>query len=236
MRRDEHEPAPAVSEPDSSTGRRRILLVQFHPIEIAGWAALFDEEGGFHLCGSTDYACAVEQMETFRPDLVVIDVTERQGRAAIKEIRVRRPSQLLLASGSSDDPLYVAEILALGVAGYLKKKEALERIKAAIHRIFAEQRGFSGRRGNTGVNQPGEALVFGGLSPLERLTVKQRTIFSMLGLGATSGEIATQLGLSVKTIQSHYEVIMDKLGLAKMSELRRSAIASSVRQTPPPMA
>lgn len=223
---------PPLSNPDSATAasprRRRLLLVDDHPILRQGLAQVINRQPDLTVCGETDNGheamAFIERGGS--PDLVLIDLSLRSGDGIelVKDIRARFPGTLMLVLSMHDEFVYAERALRAGARGYIMKQERVEQLLAAIARVLGGGIYVSPKLAEKMVDQyvggPREAV---GLA-VDRLTDRELQVFRLIGQGLGTRLIAEELGLSRKTIESHREHIKEKLHLRNGDELIQRAI------------
>ncbi|MDW7709722.1 MAG: response regulator transcription factor [Deferrisomatales bacterium] len=210
--------------------RRRVFLVEDHPVFRRGLREIIAQEEDLEVCGEADTvtkaSCAIARDQ---PDLVIVDIClqERSGLELIKELRERHPKLVVLVVSMYDESLYAERALTAGALGYVMKQEAPESIVRAARSVLEGRPYLSqkltaaliGRFVGAGTPQ-GPAPE---ASPHERLTSRELEVLQMIGQGLTTGEIAGRLAISVKTVGTHREKLKEKLNLKTASELNRYA-------------
>lgn len=205
----------------------RILIADDHPIVRQGLSELINRQDDMEICAlAADGYDAMQMMKTEHPDMAVIDIMLRDinGIELIKDIKTQYPDVIVLALSMHDESLYAERALRAGARGYVMKGQATEEVLNAIRKVrngdlyISEQLASRMMRKIVGGGQ--EA----GLSPVERLSDRELEVFLRLGHGQSTREIAEQLHLSVKTIETYRAHIKEKLNLANSSELLQYAI------------
>lgn len=199
---------------------KRILIVDDHPLVRAGFARLIEDEPDLQVCGEcADEGKALQLVASCRPDLAIIDLSLAGGSGLdlIERVHATHPGVLMLVASMHDEQLFAERVLAAGALGYINKQEAAANIIMAIRRVLGGEIYLDSTGDRQGI--PGDAFP-----SLKKLTNRELEIFELIGRGVTSGNIASQLHLSVKTIESHRENIKRKLGLNSAQELTRSAM------------
>ncbi|HXN27606.1 MAG TPA: response regulator transcription factor [Candidatus Acidoferrales bacterium] len=221
----------AKAQLDVRAKKYRVLLVDDHPIVRQGLALLIDREADLSVCGEADGAhSAFHAIETLRPDLVVLDISLNgpDGLEVLKEIRVKTGSLPVLILSMHDESIYAERAMRAGANGYIMKQEATEKVLVAIRRILQGDVYLSDRLTTTMLQQ----YVRGGAatksSPLLNLTDRELEVFRLIGEGHGTRQIADELHLSVKTIESYQAHIKEKLALRNARELVQHAIEWTV--------
>jgi DNA-binding NarL/FixJ family response regulator len=216
-----------TTTPDSGTRKRSILLIDDHPIVRQGLAQLINQEPDLHVSSEAASAReALEMLEKEMPDIAIVDISldDRSGIELIKDLRARNESLPVLVLSMHDEALYAERALRAGAKGYIMKQEATEKVMTAIRKALEGQIYVSERMAARLLDQfvsarPGEEE-----SPLGRLSDRELEIFSMIGRGLGTREIANKLFLSIKTVEAHREHIKEKLKLRSGTELMRMAV------------
>ena len=213
------------------TKKHKVLLVDDHPVVRQGLALLVGREPDLLVCGEADGArSAFQAIETLQPDIVVLDISLAgpDGLDVLKEIRARSGSLPVLILSMHDESIYAERALRAGANGYIMKQEATEKVLIAIRKILRGDVYLSERLTSAMLNQ----FVHGSdtikSSPIVNLTDRELEIFRLIGEGHSTRQIADELHLSVKTIESHQAHIKEKLALRNARELVQHAIEWTV--------
>ena len=203
----------------------RILIVDDHPLVRTGFAQLIGDCPDLEVCGEAgDMVEALEQIEATRPDLAIIDLSLAGGSGLdlIERVKTRYKQVLMLVASMHDETLYAERVLTAGARGYINKQEAQDRIIQAIRTVLAGKVYLSQAMTERMLN--GMVESDGDRRDIESLSNRELQVFELIGRGVPSGQIAAQLNLSVKTIETHQAHIKKKLGLASAHELTQRAI------------
>lgn len=206
---------------------KKILMVEDHPIFRMGMCELINQERDLTVCGTAeDVPEAMDFIEKENPDLVIVDLSLKSsnGMTLIKEMNKYYKKIPVLVLSMHEESLHAKRCLLAGAKGYLMKHETKDSIIKAIRRIFAGKKYISLRVMDTLLDKLGEKSETGQESSIHCLTDRELEIFQMIGKGFSSGQIAGQLNLSVKTISAHRERIKQKLGVKTSGELVRFAV------------
>jgi DNA-binding NarL/FixJ family response regulator len=211
--------------------KHKVLLVDDHPVVRQGLALLVGREPDLLVCGEADGAhTAFHAIENLQPDIVVLDISLAgpDGLDILKEIRIRSGSLPVLILSMHDESIYAERALRAGANGYIMKQEATEKVLVAIRKILRGDVYLSERLTSAMLNQ----FVHGSdtikSSPIVTLTDRELEIFRLIGEGHSTRQIADELHLSVKTIESHQAHIKEKLALKNARELVQHAIEWTV--------
>jgi len=213
---------------DRSACKHRILVVDDHPLFRHGIGNLINGEPDLELCGEADNSpSALEGIRHLGPDLVTIDISLRgaNGIELLKSIKAEHPKLPLLVLSMHDESLYALRALRAGARGYIMKQEALDRIVSAIRQVLRGElyvsASMSGRMIEEFV-QGGSGN--GGCSVADKLTDRELEILQLIGKGHGVQQIARELNLSAKTIETHRAHIKEKLNFETARELARFAV------------
>jgi DNA-binding NarL/FixJ family response regulator len=210
----------------------RILIADDHELVRQGMRTILQSEPGWTVCGeATNGRQAVAMALDLKPDLVVLDIAmpELNGVEVIRQIRrVLDVPILIVTMYDADDVL--REATEAGASGYVLKAEAGRTLVNAARTIL-HQGGFVSDRMRVGAADTGEAD--GATPPLRQprggeLTGREREVLQLLVEGRGNKEIASSLGITTKTAETHRARIMAKLNMHSMSELVRYAIRNRI--------
>jgi DNA-binding NarL/FixJ family response regulator len=204
-----------------------VLLVDDHPIVRQGLALLIDRERDLSVCGEAEGAhSALQSIATLRPDIVVLDISlnGRDGLDVLKEIRTITASLPVLILSMHDESIYAERAMRAGANGYIMKQEATEKVLVAIRRILQGEVYLSDRLTSSMLQQFVHRTPAAKGSPLLNLTDRELEVFRLIGEGRGTRQIADELHLSVKTIESYQAHLKEKLALRNARELVQHAI------------
>jgi len=210
-------------------GKSRVLIVDDHPIVRAGVRLALRGHDAMEICGEADSVnAALALAEQLKPGVVVLDLHlgGRDGIELVGQMRELLPGAKILVFSMNAEDLFAKRALRAGANGYLMKEGGLEELQRALERILAGEV-FVSDRMNTRLLS---SLARGEEDDdaLAALTDREMQIFLLLGGGKTTGQIAEELSLSVKTISTHRENLKVKLGVESAAELVRKAVAHVV--------
>jgi DNA-binding NarL/FixJ family response regulator len=209
----------------------KILIVDDHPLVRAGLAQLIGDCPDLEVCAeAADMAEALRQIDSTNPDLAIIDLSLAGGSGLdlIEHIKSRNRNILMLVASMHDEMLYAERVLAAGARGYINKQEAQESIIRAIRQVLSGKVYLSEamtERMLSGMVDAGPAK-----RDIDGLSNRELQVFELIGQGVPSGQIASQLNLSIKTIETHQAHIKKKLGLDSAHELNQRAIRWTMDQ------
>ena len=205
----------------------RIFIVDDHTLVREWLSSLLKHEPDFVVCGQADSAsAALEAMKAAAPHLALVDLSLKSGSGLelIKDLRRVCPKVLVVVLSMHEEIYVVERALRAGARGYVSKRDSTHRIVEAIRAVLAGQVYAS----STTLAQLTERMV--GREPtkqlgsVELLSDREIEVFRRLGEGCGSRKIATDMGVSIKTVQAYCARIKEKLGLANISELVRDAV------------
>jgi DNA-binding NarL/FixJ family response regulator len=205
--------------------RKRILIVDDHPMMRDGLRQLIGNEPDLEVCGEADNAAdALRLAESLQPDVALVDITLRSGNGLelIKDLHIRVPDTAALVLSMHDESLYAERVLRAGGRGYIMKQEGGKKIIEGLRRILA---------GAAYVSDTISARILDTISgrkenrsPVETLTDREFEVFQLIAQGSGTAEMAEKLRVSVKTVEVHRVNIKTKLGVPTAPELIRFAV------------
>lgn len=202
--------------------RKKIFIVDDHPMLRRGLAALIESEAGLTVCGeAATFAAALEAIRALPPDLMIVDLAldGSDGLDLIKALKTRHPDIPALVLSMYDERVYGERALRAGARGYVTKQQLASTVLIAIHRLLD---------GGTYLSDNLEAQLaakyLGGRtlatdSPEYTLSDRELQVFRFIGQGRSRRQIADALHLSIKTVESYCDHIKQKLGFDSAGEL-----------------
>jgi DNA-binding NarL/FixJ family response regulator len=207
--------------------KRRIYIVEDHPITRRGLIELINQEQDLVVCGEADVATrALEEIKSLKPDMALVDITlpRKSGLVLLKDIRLWSPSVLVLVLSMHDEGLYAERVLRAGGHGYIMKNEGGDKLLRAIRQVLNGETYVSDQMSKSIVDAfAGRRKDMEG-GAVGRLTDREFEVFQLLGQGLPTAEIGERLHLSPKTVDSHRLHIREKLQLKSLPELMRYAV------------
>jgi len=205
-------------------GLIRVLICDDHTLVRAGLRRLVDSFDGIEVVGEASSADeVVQRARQMVPDVVLLDVSMpgRSGFDALAELRENQPDISVVIMSMHDDSLHVREAMQRGASGFVVKEAAPAELEVAIRAAAAGRTFLSPQVFASQLQQPGMRKSLG---DIDRLSRRQREILDALGAGRTTKQIAADLGLSVKTVETHRSRMMETLGCRNSVELLRMAM------------
>jgi DNA-binding NarL/FixJ family response regulator len=211
-----------VSRPPTAARRRKVLIVDDHPIVRQGLRAMIDAERDLRICGEAqtekEARAAIRELE---PDVVVVDLSLDQGDGInlVRDVHAHHPQLALLVLSMHDEAIYAERLLAVGASGYIMKQAAADQLITALRCVLDGGTYLSDAVRRTLTDRK---LITAGES--SKLSARELQVLGMIGRGVSSRDIALSLSLSVKTIESHRLAIKRKLNLTTNAQLVQYAI------------
>lgn len=205
----------------------RILLADDHGILREGLRALLQKQPDFEVVAEADDGrAAVKLAKELQPDVVIIDIAmpNLNGIEATRKILADLPETKVLALSMHSDKRFVTGILREGASGYLLKDSAFEELSLAIQTVCGGRKYLSPGIAGIVVEDVIQQAPQSGAPRPTLLTHREREVLQLLAEGKATKEIAPQLNVSVKTIETHRKNIMDKLKIRNIAELTKYAI------------
>lgn len=202
--------------------RVRVLICDDHTLVRAGLRRLLESFDSVEVVAEASSADeAVTKARQTLPDAVLLDLSMpgRSGFDALDELRRACPATAVVIMSMHDDPTHVRAALSRGASGFVVKEAAPAELEIALRAAVS---------GRTFLSPQVSAPQLQGHKPaqdgIDRLPPRQREILQALGAGRTTKQIAADLGISVKTVETHRARIMETLGCRNAVELLRTAI------------
>ncbi|HQI82255.1 MAG TPA: response regulator transcription factor [Deltaproteobacteria bacterium] len=208
-------------------GRRKILIVDDHPILRKGLAMVIDSEPDLKVVGEAqEVQGALEKIESLAPDLVIVDLALPgvDGIELIKTMKLKYRDLPALVVSMHDETLFAERALRAGARGYIMKQEAVDKVLVAIRKVLDGEIFVSDRITTKMLETLISGDTKGASTPLDLLSNRELTVFRLIGQGFKTSQIAEELHLSVKTIESYRSHIKEKLRLSTGNDLMKYAI------------
>lgn len=207
-------------------GKRRVLIVDDHPLVRRGVGSLIALQPDLELCGEAADACeALRMIKATCPHVVVVDLSLGRGHGLelIEQLRQTHKGAKAVVYSMHDEELYAQRALRAGAMAYVPKHEPPERLLEAIREVLAGRISLSPAiAGRLLQSVVGAEPCNGG--PLHEFSNRELQVFDLIGQGMATKEIARRLHLSCKTIESHREKIKMKLAVSNGAELNQRAV------------
>lgn len=205
----------------------KVMLVDDHAMLRRGLALIIKEDDSMQLTGEASNGDqALPLALELKPDVVIMDISMSglNGLECTRKLTEQLPSAKVLILSMHRDPVYVREAMRAGAKGYLLKEDSDENLLSAIRHVA---------RGNAFLSPAVAGVIVGDFrkhvsNPLDLLTKREREVLYFIAEGRTNKEVASQLNLSVYTVEAHRSRIMEKLNLHSPVELVRFAMRNGL--------
>lgn len=209
----------ATGQTDKKT---KILLVDDHPLILAGLAQIIKSEHDLTVCGDASTpAAAISATVVHQPDLVMVDLRLKggDGLELIKSLKAQFPALRILVLSQFDETLFAERVLRAGAQGYLMKDQATAELISAIRtvlsgEVYLNRTMASHLLQRTFMNHPQTRV-----DRVSKLTDRELQVLLLLGNGMSTRKIAGHLNLSIKTVETYREHLKRKLDLSGTTEL-----------------
>jgi DNA-binding NarL/FixJ family response regulator len=208
----------------------RVLLADDHALVRAGIRSLLEKMPGVEVVAEASTGRqALEMVKAKLPNLVLMDIAmaELGGLEALPRVTKDFPGVKVIILSAHANEEYVIRALRGGAAGYMLKDAATAELELAIRSVTEDKTYLSPSISRTVIDSYLER-VGGQLSPLEQLTPRQREILQLLAEGRNTKEVASDLNISVKTVESHRLQLMERLNIHDVPGLVRYAVRSGL--------
>ena len=210
-----------------------VLLAEDHAIVRQGLCALLNADGRFKMVGEARNGReAVDLAATLRPDVILMDIAMPvlNGLEATRQILAANPAAKVIVLSAHSDDVYVERMNEAGVAGFLEKQTSADVLTKAIFEVAKGNTFFSpsiAKRMPGAENKPRDRD--GLLSPNgSRLTSRESEVLQLVADGMANKQVASELRISIKTVEKHRQHVMDKLNIHETAGLTRYAIAHGI--------
>jgi DNA-binding NarL/FixJ family response regulator len=207
--------------------KRKILIVDDHPIFCLGMSQLINKEKDLEVCGSEESAAkACKAIAKLKPDLVIVDISlkDSDGIDLVKDIIARYEDLPVLVLSMYDESLYAERALQAGARGYVMKQEAITQVVEALRKVLKGEIYASDSVKEKAFQRMVSLRKPDHESPIDVLSDRELEVFRLIGEGLSTREIAERLNLSVKTIGTYREKIKEKHGLKNYTQLVKMAV------------
>jgi two-component system, NarL family, response regulator NreC len=211
--------------------RTTVVLADDHHIVRQGLRALLETDGDFSVIGEeADGLKVVDLVERLRPNVLVLDVQMPglNGLEIARQIaqRALKTRVVILSMHSSDT--YVLEALRHGAAGYVLKDANPAEVVEAVRAVGAGRRYLSRGLSERAIDAYAEKALAAPVDAYDTLTTREREVLQLAAESSSASEIAARLGISPRTVETHRENLMRKLGLQSQTDLIRYALRRGI--------
>jgi DNA-binding NarL/FixJ family response regulator len=204
------------------TDPRRVLIVDDHPVVRQGIRLMIEAEPDLTICGEAQTEQQARKLvRELKPDALVVDLslTEGDGFNVVRDVHAHFPDIRILVLSMHDEAIYAERLLSEGAAGYIMKQAATDQLITALRTVLRGERFVS-----ESLKRSLEARRAAEGGPSSRLSARELQVISLIGRGLGTREIADNLSLSVKTVETHRLTIKRKLALDTNAQLVQYAI------------
>ncbi len=223
---------PFRAQPQAAA-KKRILVVDDHPIVRQGLAMMINREADLVICGEAEDATgAMLVLASARPDVLIVDISLNgpDGLDLLKNIRTTHPTLPVLILSMHDESIYAERALRAGANGYIMKQEATEKVLVAVRRILHGEVYVSDRIASKILKHYITGAGTLRNSSIADLSDRELEVFRLIGEGHGTRQIAEDLHISIKTVESYQAHIKEKLSLRSARELMQHAIQWSMNE------
>lgn len=204
-----------------------ILIADDHKIVREGLRQLVEKQSDFKVVGEADNGiAAVKKAKELSPDVIIMDIgmPDLNGIEATRQIKAEFPNIKIIALTMHTDPQFAAEMLRAGASSYLLKDSSRDELTHAIQASLANKTYLSTAIAEELITRSLTHIPRESFSAFSILTQREREVLQLIAEGKSVKEIADLLYLSIKTIETHRQRIMDKLNLHSVAKLTKYAI------------
>jgi DNA-binding NarL/FixJ family response regulator len=222
-----------ASEGHGHCGKKTVFVVDDHPLLRQGLALMINQEPDLEVCGQAEEAqAAMQAIAQIQPDILIVDISLNgpDGLDLLKNIRALYPDLPVLILSMHDEAIYAERALRARANGYIMKQEASEKVLVAVHRILNGEVYLSDRMANKMLQQYIGKTAPAMESRLSSLSDRELEVYRLIGEGRATREIAEELHLSVKTVETYQAHLKEKLSLRTGRELIQHAIQWKIKE------
>src|SRR5271154_1611216 len=211
--------------------KKTVFIVDDHPLLRQGLALLVNRERDLVVCGEAEEAqTAMSEIALKKPDILIADISLNgpDGLDLLKSLRMLYPNLPVLILSMHDESIYAERALRAHANGYIMKQEATEKVLIAVRRILGGEIYLSDRMANKLLHQYISGSAVDMRSRLSTLSDRELEVFRLIGEARSTRQIAENLHLSIKTVETYQAHIKEKLSLRTGRELVQHAIQSTI--------
>lgn len=209
----------------------KIVLADDHAIVRQGLRALLAAEPNFTVVGEAgDGLEALDLVKKLKPDVVILDVRmpNLNGLEAARQLSKQPFAPKIIVLSMYDDEAFVLEALDNGASGYVLKDSNSSDLILAVREVFAGRRYLSPPLSNRAISAYQQSAKTGSFDKYDALTTREREVLQLTAEGRSNSEIASKLGISVRTAETHRANLMNKLGIHSQADMIRFAIKRGI--------
>lgn len=214
----------------------KIVIADDHQLLRQGLRALLHDESDMEVVGEAENGHeAVALTKQLSPDVVVMDVgmPELNGMEATRQILADRPGTRILALSMHTDKRFASGMLQAGATGYLLKDAAFDELISAIRTVAGGKTYLSPQITEVVMEDYVQRLGGGGGGVFSVLSAREREVLQAMAEGRSTKDIAERLHVSVKTVETHRQQIMNKLNIHSVAELTKYAVREGLTSLEP---
>ena len=227
-----------MAKTENGAGKRviRVVLADDHPIVREGLKQLVNAQPDMRVVGEAgDGAEACKVARELQPDVLVMDLSMPvlDGAQATQQVRRECPDVRVLALTVHEERLYLTQLLRAGASGFVLKRAAGADLVRAVRTVAAREIYIDPSIAGRVVDGFLESTPVEGERPRQALSERERDVLVRVATGFSNKEIAAELGLSIKTVESYKARASEKLGLKTRVDIVRYATKHGWLETPP---
>jgi len=216
-----------ASRRKSRKDKHKVFIVDDHPLLREGISRLITQQPTLSICGQAATAHqALKVIPVLKPDVVIVDITlaGSNGMDVIKNMKLRSVKSLVLVLSMHDEALYAERALRAGAKGYIMKQEASKEVLKAIHCILGGEIYLSEKMRAKMLHKIADGHSNEKTLAEEMLSDRELQVFELIGQGRGTRQIAEELSISSKTVESYRAHIKIKMNLKNAHELTQHAV------------
>jgi DNA-binding NarL/FixJ family response regulator len=213
-------------------GKHKVFIVDDHPLVRQGLALIINQQTDLTVCGEAgDVSQALSSIADCKPDIAIVDLTleNSSGIRLIEELMHHKAGLSVLVFSMHDESIYAERCLKAGAKGYIMKQEPPAKVLVALRKILNGDIYVSESLGERLLHKIVGNRVEISNSPFESLSNRELEVYQLIGRGLRNREIAEELHLSVKTIETYMEHIKKKMDFKNFHEIIMHAARNEVR-------
>lgn len=210
-----------------SDTNKKILIADDHKIMRDGLRTLLEKQVDFQVVGEAgDGRTAAKMAQELTPDLIVMDASmpDMNGIEATRQIVSRIPGIKIIALSMHSDRQYIVEMLKAGASGYVLKDCAFDELIHAIRSVLDDVMYLSPKISDAILTEYINEVPFKNITAFSSITNREREVLQLIAEGNTTKEIAGLLNVSVKTVETHRQQLMNKLKIHSIAGLTKYAV------------
>ena len=207
--------------------KTRILLVDDHKILREGIRSLVKEYDDMEVVGeASDGKEAIRMTQELSPHIVILDISmpDMNGIDAARRIHKEAPNTKIIALSMHYDKQFISEMFKAGASGYLIKDTAFDELEHAVRVVMDGKTYINPQVASLVVESLVSQMTPSGPSSFSMLTEREREVLQLIAEGKSTRQIASELSVSAKTVESHRRQVMGKLNIRNVAELTKYAI------------